>query len=245
MSRPAGYLNQVDACRFLASERLRIAKTADDTVFQARLLVAAVEFAVRSVLTAWSAPAAKPDKLWTAFEEVMAPLLGSDTTAWVRRVHSQAIAPDVLLGDAEAYLASITSLSDRDPPVGWTPPHRSALDWRDLAEADRTFLAAASAAARAWVPEATLWLFGSRATGTARTDSDYDVLLVVPNQAPDGDRGQAMGAIWMTARGHQVEVDHSCMTAASLRTPDGANATLAAEVRAYGIEVPIGTSDAR
>ena len=32
-----------------------------------------------------------------------------------------------------------------------------------------------------------IWLFGSRAEGRARTDSDYDLLAVLPDQAPAAD----------------------------------------------------------
>ncbi|WP_166931020.1 nucleotidyltransferase family protein [Asaia sp. As-1742] len=32
-----------------------------------------------------------------------------------------------------------------------------------------------------------VWVFGSRATGTNRPDSDWDILLVLPNQATDQD----------------------------------------------------------
>lgn len=35
-------------------------------------------------------------------------------------------------------------------------------------------------------PEA-IWLFGSRAEGRARPDSDYDLLVVVPDGAPEAD----------------------------------------------------------
>lgn len=32
-----------------------------------------------------------------------------------------------------------------------------------------------------------IWLFGSRAEGRARPDSDYDLLAVLPDQAPEAD----------------------------------------------------------
>jgi predicted nucleotidyltransferase len=32
-----------------------------------------------------------------------------------------------------------------------------------------------------------VWLFGSRARGDARPDSDWDIWLILPNDAPDAD----------------------------------------------------------
>lgn len=50
-----------------------------------------------------------------------------------------------------------------------------------------------------------IYLFGSRARGNSRPDSDYDLLLLVSNDAPEEFRtaGKAYSALW----GVQVPVD--------------------------------------
>lgn len=50
-----------------------------------------------------------------------------------------------------------------------------------------------------------IWLFGSRAEGRARPDSDYDLLVVVPDGAPASEL-DAVGAYEIT-RGLGVAVD--------------------------------------
>ena len=53
-------------------------------------------------------------------------------------------------------------------------------------------------------PEA-IWLFGSRAEGRARPDSDYDLLVVIPDGAPAAEL-DAVGAYELT-RGLGLPVD--------------------------------------
>lgn len=238
MNEPPGYLGQVDACRFLAMQRLQMARESVDPSSQSQLLLRSVEFAVRTVLTAWQAPIAKPEKLWAVFDETLAPLVCDETTEWTRHIRSSASAPDDVLRNAEAHIRAITALADVPPPEGFAVSDRLGITWEDLVESDRRFLSDALRAARIHVPEARLWLFGSRATGEARKDSDYDVLLVVPDPTTGETLGQAMGFIWLAAKQYQVTVDHTSVTTSLWLEPDGANETLVAEVRAYGIEVP-------
>jgi predicted nucleotidyltransferase len=53
-------------------------------------------------------------------------------------------------------------------------------------------------------PEA-IWLFGSRAEGRARTDSDYDLLMVLPDETPEADLDPVRA--WEMVRGLGVPVD--------------------------------------
>jgi hypothetical protein len=237
-SRPTGYLGQVEACRHLARARLQAARQCEDPEMQAILLKRDVEFGVRAVVTAWGSPVAKAEKLWTAFDESIRALLDPETADWVDGVRASSCSVAELLVEADARLETISRLADQPRPASFVPPPRSTVSWDDLAGPERAFLTDALAAARMHVPSARLWLFGSRATGEARADSDYDVLLVVPDATTREVSAQAMGFVWLVARQHQVEVDHQCVSTGTWLSPDGANETLVAEVRAYGIEVP-------
>jgi hypothetical protein len=115
---------------------------------------------------------------------------------------------------------------------------RSPVDWADLDQVERAFLLDAHAAAVAIVTGADLWLFGSRATGTATATSDFDLLLVVPDDTCEALRGRAMGEMSMAARHHGVEAHREVMTASSFADPLPEDRVLTAEVVAYGIKIP-------
>ncbi|MEO5338519.1 MAG: nucleotidyltransferase domain-containing protein [Magnetospirillum sp. WYHS-4] len=53
-------------------------------------------------------------------------------------------------------------------------------------------------------PEA-IWLFGSRAGGKARTDSDYDLLMILPDGTPEDDLDPVRA--WEVVRGLGVPID--------------------------------------
>jgi predicted nucleotidyltransferase len=55
-----------------------------------------------------------------------------------------------------------------------------------------------------WHPE-QIWLFGSRARGVARSDSDWDFLVVVPDEIPDGDLDPLLA--WRLQKDAQVPAD--------------------------------------
>lgn len=55
-----------------------------------------------------------------------------------------------------------------------------------------------------WHPE-EVWLFGSRAQHRARPDSDWDLMLVVPDTTPDALLD--LGAAWMAVRDLKIAAD--------------------------------------
>lgn len=58
------------------------------------------------------------------------------------------------------------------------------------------------------IPEAQVRLFGSRAKGTARPDSDVDLFITVPDQWLDGhDRIRILGELWRRFSSHQLSLD--------------------------------------
>ncbi|MFW6730398.1 MAG: nucleotidyltransferase domain-containing protein [Synechococcus sp.] len=58
------------------------------------------------------------------------------------------------------------------------------------------------------IPEAQVRLFGSRAKGTARPDSDVDLLITVPDPwLKTHDRVRVLGALWRQYSCHRLPLD--------------------------------------
>ncbi|MCP9859868.1 MULTISPECIES: nucleotidyltransferase domain-containing protein [unclassified Cyanobium] len=58
------------------------------------------------------------------------------------------------------------------------------------------------------IPEAQVRLFGSRARGTARPDSDVDLLITVPDHWLAGhDPVRVLGALWGQYSSHRLPLD--------------------------------------
>jgi predicted nucleotidyltransferase len=69
-------------------------------------------------------------------------------------------------------------------------------------------ISAVAAGIAAVIPEAQVRLFGSRARGTARPDSDLDLLITVPDLwITSHDRIRALGALWRQCSSHQLPLD--------------------------------------
>ena len=206
---------------------------------KARHLNRAVEFAIRSVLVSWGTPTAKPIKLWNALNEHFHPMLAETTVDWVTRVSAcEAAAADELVDTRNGHIDAILGLGSFTPPADW-PPARSSLGWAGLEEADRAFLTESVTQVQAVMPGVSMWLFGSRATGTARSDSDYDLMLVLPDGLSETMRGQAMGEQWSVARRFDVKLDHHHIAATTFWEPDDSDDVLLYyEVRTTGFEIP-------
>lgn len=69
-------------------------------------------------------------------------------------------------------------------------------------------LLAMAAAIRAEIPDAEVRLFGSRARGEARPDSDVDLLITAPDAwLARQDRWALLGRLWNRLSHHSVPVD--------------------------------------
>lgn len=69
-------------------------------------------------------------------------------------------------------------------------------------------LRAMAAAIRAEIPDAEVRLFGSRARGDARPDSDVDLLITAPDAwLAQQDRFALLGRLWRRLAHHHVPVD--------------------------------------
>jgi predicted nucleotidyltransferase len=67
---------------------------------------------------------------------------------------------------------------------------------------------AIAAGIAAAIPEAQVRLFGSRARGTSRPDSDVDLLITVPDHWLTGqDRVRVLGELWRQYSSHRLPLD--------------------------------------
>jgi predicted nucleotidyltransferase len=58
------------------------------------------------------------------------------------------------------------------------------------------------------IPDAQIRLFGSRARGTSRPDSDVDLLITVPDQwLASHDRVRVLGDLWRQYSSHRLPLD--------------------------------------
>ena len=69
-------------------------------------------------------------------------------------------------------------------------------------------ISAVAAGIAAAIPEAQVRLFGSRARGTARPDSDVDLLITVPDPwLVDHDRMRILGDLWRRHSNYRFPLD--------------------------------------
>lgn len=83
-----------------------------------------------------------------------------------------------------------------------------------------------------WSP-LQVWLFGSRARGHASPHSDWDLLVVVPDDTPEEDRDY--GAVWDARRGSEIPVDLVVFTRAEFLADQDVTNTLPYEVSVAGV----------
>jgi predicted nucleotidyltransferase len=84
----------------------------------------------------------------------------------------------------------------------------------------------------AWHPDA-VWLFGSRARGTAEPDSDWDLLVVVPDSRADVATDPLAG--WDLARRARVRADVIACVASDFKAFADVPNTLAYEAFHHGV----------
>lgn len=92
-------------------------------------------------------------------------------------------------------------LPGQNVPMTAAPSNASAITIDPRISAIASGIAAA-------IPEAQVRLFGSRARGTARPDSDVDILITVPDHWLAGrDRLRVLGALWRQYSSHRLPLD--------------------------------------
>jgi len=81
-----------------------------------------------------------------------------------------------------------------------------------------------------------IWLFGSRARGTAAADSDWDLLVIVPDETASADFDHPM-TIWKVKQGSGVYADVVLCLASEFNEDRGTHNTIAYDAAVEGVRI--------
>jgi hypothetical protein len=240
------YVNQVDAAIAMARGQIAHAKNrADAWPRRGIVLVRAFEFAASAVLMAWGDPHKADAKLHDYFNNRVGPLIDRQHAHVVRAVWANECqvrsVDDVvpLLAACEQTVEYLVMVAKSAPPAGWeVPPVREPVGWAGLPEDTRVLLRDAQARARVWSPGMRIMLFGSRAAGRALPDSDYDLLLIFPDDVPEQHRRCSRGDVIMLGKERGTAIDIVEAAATEWENPEEVSVPLVKSVRTCGIVVP-------
>jgi predicted nucleotidyltransferase len=99
---------------------------------------------------------------------------------------------------------------------------------------DREILRQLAEGLREVEPRARIWAFGSRARGTARPDSDFDVCVVVPHSTREL-RSQIRKRAWEVAFEHGMVIPTVILSEESFERGPMSASTLVANILAEGV----------
>ncbi|WP_084729240.1 nucleotidyltransferase domain-containing protein [Streptacidiphilus neutrinimicus] len=208
-----------------------------------KVLARSLEYAVSGLGIAWGHPVKAGPKAQRIFDTLgphTPPALATAVVGiWAAEGQTDAKLPfDQLHALATAAVDSLHKLSNSTPPTDLAvPPSPQPINWEDLDPQDQVLLSTAAAEARKWVPDLQVRLFGSRAAGRARPDSDYDLLLIFPT-LPHPQQSLAIGDLTTHVRNHDAEVDRVELSAAAWTQPEPADELIVDLTRQCSIEVP-------
>ena len=240
------YLSQADALIHEARRYFAHAEQeAGNWPYCGSLLARALEHATCAVFMAWGEPHAPEKKMHPFFDERLAPYLNQTVVQLVQLVWEREGQgpPDAdvrqLLSACRGAIDYFAGLATEPPSAGWEPlPIPEPIGWDGLPEEEREFVQEAQAAAAGPAPGVQLVLFGSRATGTGRPDSDYDLLFIFPNETADWQRGQSRGSVSSLAISRGIKLSIESASAEEWLNPPEVSRPLIERVKATGIEVP-------
>lgn len=86
-----------------------------------------------------------------------------------------------------------------------------------------------------WQPR-QVWLFGSRARGTAVSDSDWDLLVVVPDELAPAGFDDPM-AVWQVTRGSGLRTDVLVCRASEFDEDRTTHNTIAYDAAVEGVQI--------
>jgi predicted nucleotidyltransferase len=240
------HLNQVDA---LLQEARRYFAHAEyeggNWPHCGSLLARALENATCAVFMAWDEPHAPEKKMHQSFDKRLAPHVDPAMAllvqaVWEREGQGQTeVAVEQLLDACSTAIDYFAGLAKSPAPASWEPlPIPEPVGWDGLSDEERQFLQTGLAAATEQAPGVRLILFGSRAAGTARPDSDYDLFFIFANQTADWQRPQSRGSVSSLAMGRSIKLSIESASEEEWLNPPEVSRPLIERVKVSGIEVP-------
>jgi predicted nucleotidyltransferase len=239
------YVDQVTAAFALARNRLANAAQQPAVNVQCgRLLARALEFAAQGVLVAWNFPVKVP-KVQQYFDSILAVHMDPDDAELVRTVWATEgmPRPGLNLGNVVVACTGVVNrletLAGSPPPSGWAPPPvPPSIGWAGLSIEEQQILTRARECAQSICPQARIVLFGSRANGTGTPGSDYDLLVLLPDDVDQSTRSMIMGDLYSLAHQLGVEFDREHVSLSTWHNPGPPSRVLVDRAKAYGIEIP-------
>jgi predicted nucleotidyltransferase len=225
------YLGQVEANILQARRYLADAQQQfGNWPFCGSAIGRALEHGACAVFIAWGEPYKAGRKIHRHFGERLAPCINEAmasfvTSVWEYKGSAQPYNAEQLLAVCRQVIDCFEQMASVPPPESW------------LAENERSFLVAAAAAAREACPGVRLLLFGSRAAGMARSDSDYDLLFIFPDRFPEAAYGQSVGRVVSLADRLGVEVDDQKIREGQWKEPEAVDQPLVNRIKACSVEV--------
>jgi predicted nucleotidyltransferase len=198
---------------------------------------------------AWKYPV-KSSKVQRHFDAVLAPQMEAADADFIRAVWDSEGASGAGL-DLDSVLTACTAVVDRlevlaghAAPAGWSPPPvPPSIGWDALRSDDRQLLIRVRERAQALCPHARIVLFGSRANGTGQPDSDYDLLVILPDVTDQSIRSEIMSDLHSMAQQLGVEFDREHVSLSTWQNPEPVHRDLVEQAKTYGIEVPDSDGD--
>lgn len=183
-----------------------------------------------------------PVKIRAVFDQLIRSHLGAHLTAvldffWIaEQLPSDKDCTDAMATMAVALIDQLETLAAAAPPRGWMlQPRPAPLMWEQLDATTRDLLHTMRVVATAHHAGVRLFLTGSRAAGTARPDSDFDILMAFPTlDGPLVD--QTIGNVSRCARGIDIDVVH--FDRATWEQPDPSYELQVDLLRQCHIEIP-------
>jgi hypothetical protein len=207
------------------------------------LLARALEFAVQAVFLAWDYPVAAP-KVQRHFDSVMAAHVPPTVADVIRSVWGAAgqysdLDLSTVVDGCNTVLDYMESLTRAARPAGLpTPRDLPSIGWDALGHAEQDLLMSARERAQAQCADVRVILVGSRATGLSGPDSDYDLLVVVPDDIRPDVRALVMDAVHRTVTAAGAVPDHNYVTESTWQDPHAGARILVEDAKRSGIEVP-------
>jgi predicted nucleotidyltransferase len=239
------YISQLEALLVSAEGYLASARReAENWPLCGIYLARALEFGACAVFMAWGDPYKPGKKVHPHFEERLAPLLDPGIPPvvqgiWEYEGQGRPNDTDQMLAVCEYIIQYFDYLAKNAPPASWQSlPVPQSIGWGGLSAEEQTFLQTALEAARQVLPSVRVLLFGSRAAGNGRPDSDYDLLFIFPDAVSEVGYGYVVSEVVSFADSNGVEIDVERTREADWLNPPEVSRPLFDRIKACFIEIP-------